>query len=123
MTAIPRRATLEVAGMTCTDCEHHVTAALDNAGATEVSADFRRGVARFALREGVEEAGLRAAVTAAGYTPGTLRAQQPETPRAGSAAGLAAPGEGEPSYDLLVLGPGSAGVTAALRERDRGHQE
>src|SRR5260370_9300432 len=122
MTAIPRRATLEVAGMTCTDCEHHVTAALDNAGATEVSADFRRGVARFALREGVEEAGLRAAVTAAGYTRGTLRAQQPETPRAGSAAALAAPGKGDPSYDLLVLGAGSAAFAAAIRGRDAGYR-
>jgi mercuric reductase len=47
MTATSRRATLEVAGMTCTDCEHHVTAALESAGAEQVSADFRRGVARF----------------------------------------------------------------------------
>lgn len=49
MTGTTRRATLEVAGMTCTGCEHHVTAALEGAGAEQVSADFRRGVARFAL--------------------------------------------------------------------------
>src|SRR5260370_8895968 len=122
MTAIPRRATLEVAGMTCTDCEHHVTAARDSAGATEVSAAFRRGVARLALPEGVAEAGLRAAVTAAGYTRGTLRAQQPETPRAGAAAVPAAPGQGDASYDLLVLGAGSAAFAAAIRGRDAGYR-
>lgn len=51
MTATSRRATLEVAGMTCDACEGHVTAALAKAGATEASAGFRRGVARFAWPE------------------------------------------------------------------------
>src|SRR5215467_2221580 len=96
MTATSRLATLEVAGMTCTDCEHHVTAALERAGAEQVSADFRRGVARFVLPGGVDMAGLRAAVTQAGYVPGTLRAESPGIP--------AAPGTGDGDYDLLVLG-------------------
>ena len=82
MTGTTRRATLEVAGMTCTDCEHHVAAALERAGAEQASADFRLGVARFALRWGVDEAGLRAAVTQAGYSPGTLRAESPGAPAA-----------------------------------------
>jgi len=122
MTATPRRATLKVAGMTCTDCEHHVTAALERAGALQVSADFRRGAARFTWPESAGEAGLRAAVTAAGYTPGTLRAEPPETPRAGSAAAPAAPGEGDADYDLLVLGAGSAAFAAAIRGRDAGYR-
>jgi len=114
MTGTTRRATLEVAGMTCTDCEHHVAAALERAGAEQASADFRLGVARFAPPWGVDEAGLRAAVTQAGYTPGTLRAESPGTP--------AAPGTGDGDYDLLVLGAGSAAFAAAIRGRDAGYR-
>jgi mercuric reductase len=112
MTGTTRRATLKVAGMTCADCEHHVAAALERAGAEQASADFRLGVARFALPRGVDEAGLRAAVTQAGYAPGTLRAESP-----GAAA---APGTGD--YDLLVLGAGSAAFAAAIRGRDAGYR-
>jgi len=114
MTGTTRRATLEVAGMTCTGCEHHVAAALERAGAEQASADFRLGVARFALPWGVDEAGLRAAVTQAGYTPGTLRAESPGAP--------AAPGTGDGDYDLLVLGAGSAAFVAAIRGRDAGYR-
>jgi mercuric reductase len=113
MTSTPRRAILEVAGMTCTDCEHHVTAALEQAGAEQVSADFRRGVAHLVLPEGVDEAGLSAAVTRAGYAPGTLRAASPAKP---------APGAGDAGYDLLVLGAGSAAFAAAIRGRDAGYR-
>ncbi|HUY47222.1 MAG TPA: mercury(II) reductase [Streptosporangiaceae bacterium] len=122
MTLETRRVTLEVAGMTCTGCEHHVTAALERAGAGQVSADFRAGVARFALPEGVGEAGLRAAVTAAGYTPRTLRAERTRTPRPGSAMKRTARGEGDAGYDLLVLGAGSAAFAAAIRGRDAGYR-
>ena len=114
MTGTTRRATLGVAGMTCTGCEHHVAAALERAGAEQASADFRLGVARFALPWGVDEAGLRAAVTQAGYTPGTLRAESPGAP--------AAPGTGDGDYDLLVLGAGSAAFAAAIRGRDAGYR-
>ncbi len=120
MTATSRRATLEVAGMTCTDCEHHITAALERAGAGQVSADFRAGVALFVLPDGVGEAGLRAAVSAAGYTPGTLRAEA-ATARAGPLAAQAAH-DGEAGYDLLVLGAGSAAFAAAIRGRDAGYR-
>ena len=114
MTGTARRVTLEVAGMTCTDCEHRVTAALRGAGAEQVSADFRAGQARFLWPAGRDEAGLRAAVTAAGYTPGTLRAGSPGAP--------AAPGGGGVDYDLLVLGAGSAAFAAAIRGRDAGYR-
>ena len=114
MTGTTRRATLGVAGMTCTGCEHHVAAALERAGAEQASADFRLGVARFALPWGVDEAGLRAAVTQAGYTPGTLRAESPGAPTA--------PGTGDGDYDLLVLGAGSAAFAAAIRGRDAGYR-
>ncbi|MHB1432830.1 MAG: mercury(II) reductase [Streptosporangiaceae bacterium] len=113
MTAETRRATLKVAGMTCTDCEDHVTAALRSAGAEEVSADVRAGQARFLWPATGDDAGLRAAVTAAGYTPGTLRAESPHAP---------APRRGGAEYDLLVLGAGSAAFAAAIRARDAGYQ-
>ena len=113
MTATPRRVTLEVVGMTCTDCEHHVTAALQQAGAEQVSADFRRGVARFTWPESAGEAGLRAAVTRAGYTPGRLRAESPGAPMTPA---------GDADYDLLVLGAGSAAFAAAIRGRDAGYR-
>ena len=114
MTGPTRRATLKVAGMTCTGCEHHVAAALERAGAEQVSADFRLGVARFALPRGVDEAGLRTAVTQAGYTPGALRAESPGAPTA--------PGSGDGDYDLLVLGAGSAAFAAAIRGHDAGYR-
>jgi len=114
MTGTTRRATLEVAGMTCSDCEHHVAAALERAGAEQASADFRLSVARFALLWGVDEAALRAAVTQAGYTPRTLRAESPAAP--------AAPRTGDGDYDLLVLGAGSAAFAAAIRGRDAGYR-
>ena len=113
MAAGTRRATLKVAGMTCTDCEDHVTAALRGAGAEEVSADFRAGQARFLWPATRDEAGLRAAVTAAGYTPGTLRARTPPAP--------ASRRDGA-EYDLLVLGAGSAAFAAAIRARDAGYR-
>ena len=99
--------------MTCTDCEHHVTAALERARAEQVSADFHRGVARFVLPGGVDVAGLRAAVTRAGYAPGMLRAGSPAAP--------AGP-DGDAGYDLLVLGAGSAAFAAAIRARDTGYR-
>ena len=36
---------IPIQGMTCTGCEEHVTEALEQAGAKDVSADFRRGEA------------------------------------------------------------------------------
>jgi len=41
-----RPAILEVGGMTCEDCAHHVTAALEGAGAENVSVAWRTGEAR-----------------------------------------------------------------------------
>jgi copper chaperone CopZ len=52
MTGTTRRATLKVADMTCTGCEQHIAAALERAGAEQVSADFRRGVAPLRLARG-----------------------------------------------------------------------
>lgn len=114
MTPSPRQATLDVEGMTCESCEDHVVTALTRAGAADASADFRSGTARFELPDGVEEADLRAAVTAAGYRPGALRVESPSTPRPA--------GNADVDYDLLVLGAGSAAFAAAIRGRDAGYR-
>ena len=101
---------MSIQGMTCTDCELHVTEALERAGARNVQADFRRGEARFILPEGVDSAGLALAVRAAGYRPVGLEA--PGTPpRRAAAAG---------EYDLAIVGSGSAAFAAAIRARDQG---
>ncbi len=104
------RFTLEVAGMTCDDCAHHVTGALAGAGAREVAVDWRAGRARFSLPQGVREQPLRAAVEAAGYRPGVLA----------RADGLAAPPDAGTDFDLLVVGSGSAAFAAAIRAAEGG---
>jgi mercuric reductase len=106
MTAPDRQATLEVTGMTCEACEHHVADALTKAGAVDASADFRRGVAGFAWPDSVTEEGLRGAVTEAGYTPGQLTADEP---------GLSFSGRDDVDYDLVIVGSGGAAFAAAIR--------
>ncbi|HZD72415.1 MAG TPA: mercury(II) reductase [Actinomycetota bacterium] len=111
-----KRATLTVEGMTCQSCERHVAAALQRAGAEQVTASWRAGQANFVWPDGVAEQDLRAAVSATGYRPGAL-AEVPEpqphatAPRSPS-AGI--------DVDLLVLGGGSAAFAAAITARDAG---
>jgi mercuric reductase len=108
-----RASVLTVSGMTCEDCAHHVVAALETAGAAGVSASWRDGEARFFWPEGVTEADLRAAVTAAGYYPRALRAvSSPSGPTAQRAT----------DYDLVVLGAGSAAFAAAIKAAEGGYR-
>lgn len=109
-----RSAELTVAGMTCESCERHVADALLRAGAEHVSADFRRGLARFDWPEGVTEEALRSAVIEAGYTPGALRVAEPGAPDTMSGRDV--------EYDLLILGGGSAAFAAAIKGRDAGRR-
>src|SRR5215472_15721613 len=63
---------MRIGGMTCESCEHHVQQALHDAGARDVTADYRRGEALFVVN-GPAEVGLFAdAVGKVGYTPGQL---------------------------------------------------
>lgn len=106
-----RRATLSVAGMTCKRCEQQVTAALERAGARQVTASWRASQASFTWPDGISEQALRDAVAASGYQPGTLAKLPEQAPHAGTAAA---------SYDLLVLGGGSAAFAAAITAREAG---
>ncbi|MHB1486490.1 MAG: mercury(II) reductase [Acidimicrobiales bacterium] len=108
-----RSAVLEVGGMTCDDCAHHVTRALEEAGTSAVSVAWQAGEARFTWPGAVSEADLRAAVAGAGYQPGQLR--------------LAGPGQslafgGDTDYDLVVLGAGSAAFAAAIKATEAGYR-
>lgn len=108
------RAVLEVAGMSCTSCEHHVTTALSQAGALGVHVDWRLGTARFRWPAGVAESALRQAVTDAGYQPGALRQDEPTR--------TAPVGGNDVDYDLLVLGAGSAAFAAAIKGSEAGYR-
>jgi mercuric reductase len=116
MNSSSRAAVMDVDGMTCEDCARHVTAALEGAGAGEVSVSWRAGRARFAWPEAVAEADLRAAVTAAGYRPGALR------PAAEAGGPAVAAGAAGTDSDLLVLGAGSAAFAAAITAAEAGYR-
>jgi mercuric reductase len=109
-----RSAVLEVGGMTCDDCAHHVTAALEGAGAESVSVAWRAGQARFSWPEAVLEQDLRAAVESAGYRPGALR-----LPGTGLTKERA---DGGIEFDLVVLGAGSAAFAAAIKATEAGYR-
>ncbi|MHB8188976.1 MAG: mercury(II) reductase [Ferrimicrobium sp.] len=105
--------TLEVNGMTCDDCAHHVTAALEGAGAKGVSVVWSDGWARFSWPTEVTEADLRNAVIESGYQPGTLGVTESLGPL---------PFGGDTDYDLVVIGAGSAAFAAAIKAADAGYR-
>ncbi len=109
-----RRFRMKVQGMTCDHCEVTVVKALENAGARQATADFRREEAAFTVQGQIDEGKLARAVQEAGYEPGTIEVLEAER-RAGP--------EGAPSadgYDLAIIGSGSAAFAAAIRARDLG---
>jgi len=106
-------AVLQVRGMTCDDCAHHVTAALEGAGAEGVSVTWRAGEARFTWPKGLAEDTLREAVEAAGYRPGELRLLGADLPKDAA--------DGSFDYDLVVLGAGSAAFAAAIKATEAGY--
>src|SRR5919106_486955 len=102
---------LEIKGMTCDSCARHVEAALRQAGATEVSVDWRRGSASVTEGE-IDERALDDALAATRYRVERIPRLSGEPP--------APEGGGPYDYDLIVLGSGSAAFAAAIRARDLG---
>lgn len=100
---------LEISGMTCESCARHVDSALRDAGAHEVSVDWRRGkaLARGELDQRMLEREL-------GDT--RYRVERIQERRARPASD----GDTGRDYDLVVLGSGSAAFAAAIRARDLG---
>jgi mercuric reductase len=132
--APPTRLRMAVEGMTCTDCERHVERALQEAGATGVDVDFRRGDATFTVRGTPDEAALTAAVAATGYRPGAVDPQRSAatvattTYRPGAVEPVAAGRRGtRPAgggdghrYDLAIVGSGGGAFAAAITAVERG---
>jgi len=110
---------MRIQGMTCTDCEVHITRALDRVGATNARADFRRGEARLRAPEDLSAAALLDAVRQVGYTPVSVEdigiGAEPDGANRGPHS---TPGEG--IYDLAIVGSGGGAFAAAIRARDRG---
>ncbi|HVB63795.1 MAG TPA: mercury(II) reductase [Nitrolancea sp.] len=105
--------TMAVNGMTCDHCEVTVREALENAGAQQVQASYRRGDARFRVSVDTDLARLSTAIHAAGYQPGAITPVQ-------SAVDLPRPRSGSSAYDLAIIGSGSAAFAAAITARDLG---
>lgn len=66
--------------MTCDGCERHLTQTLEEAGARDVTVNWRKGSARFLLVDGADEASLRTSVEKAGYQPTDLRVVRDTAP-------------------------------------------
>jgi mercuric reductase len=96
--------------MTCDSCARHVEAALEQAGATEASVDWRAGSA--SVEGKLDERALDDALAGTRYRVERILRSGRETP--------ALDGGGVHDYDLIVLGSGSAAFAAAIRARDLG---
>ncbi len=108
---------MKIDGMTCTDCERHVTTALTGAGARDVSASFRRGEALFAARDVGAEV-LNSAVSVAGYRPVAIEPAEGRLPTPGGARPRQSGREAD--CDLAIVGSGAAAFSAAIRAREAG---
>src|SRR3989304_798712 len=74
----PKKLRMKVYGMTCDHCEATIAAALEEAGARDASADYRREEAVFTIEGEVDEARLAEAVRGAGYRPGGIEVLEAE---------------------------------------------
>ena len=114
-----QRLRMRINGMTCTDCEHHVMAALEGAGATDVSASFRRGEAFLTTPDGADLDSLKSAVEAVGYRPVAVEPAEDHSTGPGAARSRETSRAGG-EYDLAIVGSGGAAFSAAIRARDAG---
>src|SRR6266851_1353830 len=107
---------LGVEGMTCADCERHVSEALRADGAIEVAANFRRGEARFKAPAGVDPVRFVAALADTQYRPGAPErvATEAEPAQRNGHAG------GGDRYDLVIVGSGGGAFAAAIAATERG---
>ncbi len=113
MTDKAKQMRMIVQGMTCDDCNWHAAHALESAGAEQARADFRRGEVLFTFA-GEKTSALAAAVKEAGYHPGRVEVLGEATTRPTGLKGSAG------TYDLAIIGAGSAAFAAAIRARDLG---
>ncbi len=99
---------LVVQGMTCTDCERHVSHALQSVGAENISISFRRGETTFELfnLDLLDE--VKQAIAKTGYQPGEAEVinerQHTDTKKSVHY-----------DYDLLIIGSGGSAFSAAIQ--------
>ena len=100
-----KRYRINVQGMTCTGCEHHVSVALENIGAKCIEVDFRRGEAIFELQNDVEVETAKNAIAEAKYQPGEAEDVQSQVE-----VDLGR----EDDYDYIIIGSGGAAFSSAI---------
>ena len=101
----------KVEGMTCTGCEEHVTSALENIGARNIEASFRRGEAIFDLPVNVNIETAKKAISEAKYIPGDAVEVQLQ--------GKVILGD-EGDYDYVIIGSGSGAFASAIKAVEYG---
>lgn len=101
---------LPIEGMTCTGCEEHVSKALKQAGAENVSANFRRGEATFEIEE-VDIKKAKQNIAETGYDPGEEEVLTSEK---------VVDFNQEGDYDLLIIGSGGSAFSAAIKAVENG---
>jgi mercuric reductase len=106
-----KKVRIKVQGMTCTGCEEHIAVALENIGAKDIDASFRRGDVLFEIPEDKDIEEAKKAINEAKYQP--LEAeiiQSQEKPTLGD----------EGDYDFLIIGSGGAAFSAAIKSVEYG---
>lgn len=125
---------LKLEGMTCLDCAHTLERALRavpgvasaavSYGAQRAAVTVADDVAVAQLLRTVEDAGYRAEVVRDAGTGVASGASLVQAAPAGTAAARArgenGDASGDASYDLLIVGSGSAGMSAAIRASELG---
>jgi len=101
--------TMDIQGMTCTSCEHHVARALEAAGALNIHVSFRRGQAEFQASTDFSVEKAQHLIADAGYTLQGIRVTDVQSPKTKSSNSA--------DYDLVVIGSGSAAFAAAIEAR------
>ncbi len=107
--------TLEVTGMTCDGCEGHVGDALVSAGLTDVTVDWRRGLATGTDTGSFDRSAASAALESTAYDIASI-----STSNEPSHDEFSTSSTDDEDYDLLILGSGSAAFAAAIKARDLG---
>jgi len=92
---------LPINGMTCVGCEAHVIQALNKIGAMNVTANFKRGEAKFLMRTPDDMETAIMAISRIGYIPGKAEMIHPAL-------------DVETIYDLVIIGSGASAFSAAI---------